>query len=336
MTALQYSAYDRLRGQLDAGQPRLPWLGRHLQTLRNTLLRPKVDLSMWPERAIDIAFEDGDHTRCFYHEPFAKTFKRQGCALLIHGLGGDANGTAIAYLARALLEAGWPVVRVNLRAAPMVSDIASGIAHAGKTDDLRDIFRGLEETLGRQAWFAVGISLGGNNLAKALGDHALTSFDVRAAMTVCAPIDMAQASQRILEPKNKLYERHLLASLKKAVTQSGMSQKWKDAARTAKTVYDFDDRVTGPFHGFGNADTYYARSSAGPYLKAITVPTLLLAAQDDPWIPIEGYSQFEGPPDAPAQILRTRKGGHVGFHFRGSAAPAYCAAAVAWFTAAAS
>lgn len=336
MTPTQKAAFYRIKAGLLQARMRLPWITPDLQTLRNTLRRPQVDLSDWSVRDLRLGFHDGDETHCYIHEPSRYVRRQRGLVLLIHGLGGDASGAAIRYLARSLLTAGFGVARINLRAAPMVYHLASGISHAGKTEDLRDIFAGLEAALGPQRWLPLGISLGGNMLAKALGDGALEAFDIDAAMTICAPLDMQAASDRILAKRNVVYERYLLRDLKAAVSRTGMSAAWKTAAIAAKTVFDFDDKVTGPYHGFGDARTYYAQASAGPHLKQIKAPTLLLTARDDPWIPAESYCAFETAPGAPAQMAFARYGGHVGFHFKDAHAPAYCAAAVQWFMAATS
>lgn len=334
MTPNQKAVLRRIYADLLKARMRLPWITPDLQTLRNTLRKPSVDLDDWTVRDLRLGFHDGDETQCYVHQPSRYDRQQRGHVLLIHGLGGDANGAAIRYLTHSLLTAGFRVARINLRAAPMVYHLASGISHAGKTEDLRDILRGLDAALGPQQWFPLGISLGGNMLAKALGDGALDAFDIGAAMTICAPLDMQAASDRILARRNVIYERYLLRDLKAAVSRTGMSSAWKNAAINAQNVFDFDDKVTGPYHGFGDARTYYSQASAGPYLERIKVPTLLLTAQDDPWIPAESYHPFETPRDAPAQMLFTRYGGHVGFHFKDAQAPAYCDAAVQWFMAA--
>lgn len=330
MTSYQNLAAAIGRELADNGY-RFPWLNADLQTLRNTLTAPTIDLSPWPSKTIGVHFHDGgDETLCFVHEPRHQKQATNHVAL-IHGLGGDASGIAIGYLAATFLKAGYRVTRVNLRAAPMVYHLASGIGHAGKSDDLKAILAGLDAALGPQRWLPIGISLGGNMLARALGDTALADLDIAAAMTICAPLDMKAASDRILAPRNTVYARHLLRDLQSAVTKTGMDERWKTQAVKARTVYDFDDRITGPYHGFGDAETYYAEASAGPLLSHITVPTLILHAQDDPWIPAKSYEPFQQNGDSAAQILIVPKGGHVGFHYSGRAWPAYCDAALQWF-----
>lgn len=334
-----------LRADLTAAKPRFPWLAADLQTLRNTLVTPHIDMSVYGEQVIPIRFRDGDETLCYAHAAIpgptstpapagdAAAFHKDCSIIIIHGLGGDARGSAVRYLTARLLASGFPVVSINLRGAPEVYHLASSIGHAGKTADLYDILSGLQASLGRRRWGLIGISLGGNLTAKALGDGALSDFDIVAAMTICAPLDMQAASDRILEPRNWLYEKYLLRDLKNAVLRTAMGEAWKAKARGARTVYQFDDTVTGPFHGYGTAANYYGRVSAGPVLKKISIPTLLLAAANDPWIPAESFNPYASAANAPAQILVTPHGGHVGYHFTGTKEPAYCSVAARWFTA---
>jgi len=333
MTSAPAQLHSDLRGDLLDGRARFPWVAGDLQTLRNTLLRPRVHLSQWAAQTLSIRFSDGDETLCFHHLPSDSVPRKGMCIAIVHGLGGDAEGSAIRYLTEALLGAGYSVARVNLRGAPMVYHLARSISHAGKSDDLQDLLTGLETALGTQRWGLIGISLGGNLTAKALGDGGLSGFDISAAMTICAPVDMQAASDRILEPRNWVYEKYLLRDLKNAVLRTQMEAPWKARAREAQTVYQFDDLVTGPFHGFESAAHYYASVSAGPVLCRLKTPTLLLTAEDDPWIPAQSYAPYACAPEAAAQMLITPRGGHVGFHFKGSAQPAYCDAAVRWFNA---
>lgn len=333
MTGLAAAA-SSIERDLTGFKLRFPWVSADLQTLRNTLVKPRLDLSPWPCEPITLRFPDnGDETQCFVHAPQGNEALKGQTVALLHGLGGDASGTAIAYLARHLLSNGYRVVRVNLRAAPMVYHLASGIGHAGKSEDLAAILKGLDAALGTQRWIAIGISLGGNMLARALGDGSFTDIDMGAAMTICAPLDMKAASDRILAPRNRVYARYLLRDLQNAVLKTGMAQDWKLRARSAQTVYEFDDRVTAPYHGFGTAERYYAAASGGPHLEGVTVPTLVLHAADDPWIPSESYASFEPTRASKAQMVIVPKGGHVGFHDAGDDNPAYCRAALKWFTA---
>lgn len=325
-------AYERLRADFLKPRRRFPWVNADLQTLRNTLVRPSAPGVAASGKDVQITFRDGDQTICHIHEP-STALRQYGTIALIHGLGGDASGTMIGFLCHSLMAAGFNVARINLRAAPMVYHLASRISHAGKTEDLADILRGLEDVLGKQAWHLLGISLGGNMVAKALGTGALEGLNVVSAMTLCAPLDMQAASDTIMQLRNTIYEKYLLRGLKKAVLETGMERQWKEIAAGTTSVYDFDDKVTGPYHGFGDAGTYYARASAGPHLGDVDVPTLVMTAQDDPWIPQRSYAPYKETMSASVLMLAARHGGHVGFHYKGTDTPAYCEAAVRWFTA---
>ena len=126
-----------------------------------------------------------------------------------------------------------------------------------------------------------------------------------------------------MEPRNALYHRHLLARMK-AESQGGaaeLSEAQRRAVREARTIYAFDDRVVAPRGGFDGAEDYYRRCSAGRFLADIEVPTLVVHAGDDPWIPISAYWAVDWQANPNLVPLLPASGGHVGFHGRGSPTP---------------
>jgi predicted alpha/beta-fold hydrolase len=164
-----------------------------------------------------------------------------------------------------------------------------------------------------------GVSLGGNVLLKWLGERGDTvPASIRGAVAVSVPFDLAAASARIDRGWSKVYERFFLKTLK-AKTAAKLSRypEMIDAAALAKirTLWEFDELVTGPVHGFSGAAEYYARSSSIHFLDRVRVPTLLLSARNDPFLPASVLEQVVG-------IARNnwcltccfpQAGGHVGF-----------------------
>ena len=164
--------------------------------------------------------------------------------------------------------------------------------------------------------FAVGVSLGGNALLKWLGETGSGAIDiVRKAVAVSAPLDLMAAGDALGKGFNLLYTRNFLATLKvKALVKLSRHPGLYDAARvqSASTLREFDDLVTAPLHGFRNTDDYWTRASSKPWLRYIQVPTLVLNARNDPFLPARA---LPGAGDAsPAVILeQPEDGGHVGF-----------------------
>lgn len=305
--------------------PRAPWWGGDLQTLRNFLLRRPVDLSAWPPRRLELAMADGsgDRLAAALHRPDGGGHKP--LSVLIHGLTGCEDSSYIRRTARHLLGRGHAVLRLNLRGAGPSRPLCRGHYHAGRSQDLRDALlalQGLEPDLLAEGLLLVGYSLGANMLLKFLAEHA-AAFPIAAAAAVSAPIDLKATQERIMTPRNALYHRYLLARMKAEALDGPAvaSDEEREGIRRLRTVYEFDDRRVAPQGGFAGADDYYRRCSARQFLAAIDVPTLLVHALDDPWIPAAPYLSYAWKEAEFVTPLLPAAGGHVGFHGRGSTTP---------------
>jgi predicted alpha/beta-fold hydrolase len=165
---------------------------------------------------------------------------------------------------------------------------------------------------------AIGVSLGGNALLKWLGERGEAALArVRRAAAVSAPIDLAAAGDALDRGLNRLiYTRHFLATLKpKALAKLELFPGLYDRGRlrAARSFREFDNLVTAPLHGFRDTDDYWSRASSGPHLEAIRVPTLLLNARNDPFLP-EHALLAAARRAAPCVVLEfPPTGGHAGF-----------------------
>ena len=168
-------------------------------------------------------------------------------------------------------------------------------------------------------WFAVGVSLGGNVLLKWLGESgAAVATRIRAAATISVPFDLEAGARHIARGFARVYDRSFLRSLRrKAAAKLARYPDLfdRDQLARAKTVYDFDDAVTAPVHGFANAHDYYTKSSSLQYLSKIRVPTLLLSSSDDPFLPPQVLERARhAAATNPALTVEFHEaGGHVGF-----------------------
>jgi predicted alpha/beta-fold hydrolase len=302
-------------------RPRPPWLGPDLQTLRNYLRRPAVDLSGFAFERLDLPMRDGSGDRMLgdLNRPPADTGKP--LVVLIHGLTGCSTGTYMLVTARHLLRLGYPVLRLNLRGAGPARRLCQQQYHAGRSQDFRDALAALPPGLTASGVFAAGYSLGANMLLKYLGEQGRDG-PVRAAAAISAPIDLAAASRRIRAPRNRVYQAWLLRRMQEeALAGEGFSPAERDAVRTARSVFEFDDRLVAPRNGFAGAEDYYAGCSAVSFLPAVAVPTLVIHALDDPWIPGAGYQAFSWKANRHLVLLLPAQGGHVGFHGIGTRLP---------------
>lgn len=304
---------------------RFPWIGGDLQTLRNYILRREADLSTWPSRRIEIEMSDGsgDHLIAELHENGDEA-KGRPLALLIHGLTGCADSAYIRNTARVLLSEGFAVVRMNLRGAGPGAGSGSGATrfhyHAGRSEDLRDFLTVLqvrEPAICAQGFYLVGYSLGANMMLKFLAEYG-HEVPVRAAVSVSAPLDLKATQARMMAPRNRLYQNYLLKRMKAETSaavleQAGMTRK---ALHALENIYQYDDQIIAPANGFDGAKDYYRRCSAGPFLEAINLPSLLIHAGNDPWIPAASYILALSLENPQVRTLLLEKGGHVGFHRR--------------------
>ena len=293
-------------------RPRPPWLGGHLQTIRNQIVRPHDALPAGERLWIELG--DGDALAAMLHRAAAPT----PLVMLVHGLSGTEESVYVRATAAHLLRHGFSVLRLNLRGAGVSATRCRGRYHAGRSDDLRLVLAGLPRDLVGNGVVPVGYSLGGNVLLKLLGEGGHP--DIRAAASISSPIDLAAASHCLKRPRNRLYQSWLLTMMRLEALAGPLTAGERQAIAVARSVLEFDDRFVAPRNGFASAADYYARSSAEPFLARIRVPTLLVQAGNDPWIPIEAYRRIDWKAN-PALTLLLGEGGHVGFHGTGSPVP---------------
>jgi predicted alpha/beta-fold hydrolase len=241
---------------------------------------------------------------------------------LVHGLGGNEDSTYIHNSAAHALSVGYRVLRLNLRGAGPSRSHCRFQYHAGRAEDLRDALRAVDSTELRAGLFLVGYSLGANMLLKFLALHA-AEFPIRAAAAVSAPLDLAAASRRFLHPRNRIYHWSLLRSMKAEALEEGAELTAGEAERirAARTIYDFDQTVVAPRNGYADAEEYYADNMSRQFLARIRIPTLIVHALDDPWIPPSSYTTYPWGRNPQLLPLLSPGGGHVGFHGADSPTP---------------
>jgi predicted alpha/beta-fold hydrolase len=222
-------------------------------------------------------------------------------------------------MARCLLNAGGRALRVNLRGAGPSRATCGGQYYAGRSEDLRDLLANLPAGLKADGVRVVGYSLGAATLLKYLGEEG-EAAPLLAAAAVCAPIDLSATCRRMLERRNYLYHRHLLGNMKVEATAPGAELRAteRSAILGSRTIWEYDEVFIAPRHRFAGAEDYYERCKPVRFMKDIRVPTLVLGALDDPWIPGALYSRYDWAANKALLPLLPPQGGHVGFHGSGS------------------
>ena len=305
-------------------EPRFPWRGPDLQTLRNVVRGPA--LLVPPEAArttLTLPMRDGSEDRLvadhLASEPRADLRSDPPLVVLVHGLGGSSDSAYIQTTSAHLLELGYPVLQLNLRGAGASRPYCGAQYHAGRSRDLHDALAALPLELTRDGVVVVGYSLGGNMVLKFAAEFG----GVRGAVSISAPIDLEAASLRFLDARNRVYHAHLLGGMKEEMrsTPGGLDPSEAETLERVRTILDFDEHIVAPRNGFADARDYYAKNHARQFLGEIRVPTLLMHALDDPWIPARMYADYAWSRSPRLEALLPRGGGHVGFHARGDRVP---------------
>lgn len=293
-------------------RPRPPWLTGDLQTLRNTIRRDAPDPGPFVRLWLDLP--DGDALAAAWHAGDGI----RPTVVLIHGLTGCEDSQ---YMRRSTVF--WRVrrhgvVRLNLRGSAPSLARSTRPYHAAAGMDIVHALRALPDDAQRPGLVCMGVSLGGTQLLNALARDEARALPIHAAATVCAPVLLAAVARRIMAPRNVLYHRWLLGQMQREAEALAphLPARLLAAARSARSVYDFDNGYVAPLGGFAGADDYYARASLPQHLDRIAVPTLSLTAADDPWVPADTYRAIDWSVNPHVTHLIAPGGGHVGFHDR--------------------
>ncbi len=229
--------------------------------------------------------------------------------VIVHGLGGSATSYYARRAALAASRAGMDSLRLNLRGADRSG---ADYYHAGLTDDLDAALRS-PALNGYDTILLLAYSLGGNMMLRYLADRPAPR--VRAATAVCSPIDLKPGARAIDQPQGLFYRRHILRALKDIYRNVAERREVPLSIAEADridTIEQWDERVIAPRHGFAGAEDYWAKTSACHVLGDIETPTLFIAAERDPMVPIDTVRPWLQNATGLRRIV-TPRGGHVGF-----------------------
>ena len=239
--------------------------------------------------------------------------------LLLHGL----EGTVRSHYAQGLLNEaarrGWGADLLIFRSCGSEMNRTRRFYHSGETTDTAFVLERVSREFPASPLALAGVSLGGNVLLKFLGERGSDlPSELKAAAAISVPFDLSRSARRINRGLSRLYQRFFLNSLRRKAREK--SERFPDLAPASgiagiRTLEDFDNLITGPLHGFRDAQDYYERSSSLPWLKRIKLNTLLLSAIDDPMLPPEVLDEArEVAKRNPALHLEfVDRGGHAGF-----------------------
>jgi predicted alpha/beta-fold hydrolase len=260
---------------------------------------------------------DGDFIDLDFTEPPEQASNRSTLWVLFHGLEGCSRSHySLAVMNQARMAGALGVV-VHFRGCSGENNWMPRAYHSGDSAEMDWILRRLRTTFPAvNSMHVTGVSLGGNVLLKWLGEQQQRATDViSSAVSVSAPVDLMAGAVSLAKGFNLVYTRMFLSTLVpksiEKIKRFPELGKIEDIAN-CKDFFDFDNRVTAPWHGFRDAEHYYAVSSAKPLLKDIAVPTLMIHAKNDPFM---NGQHLPAPHEVSSKVtcLFTEHGGHVGF-----------------------
>lgn len=235
--------------------------------------------------------------------------------IILHGLGGCVNSSYVARFMNAFNQQGWRAVLMHFRGAGKEINRLPRAYHSGDTGDLDFLIQTLNIREPDTKKAIVGVSLGGNVLLKWLGEQRVHS-KVQTAVAVSVPFLLNKVADRMSTGLSRFYQTHLLNQFKSVFAQKVTHLKnppevLKKAA-DCHCFWTFDNQVTAPLYGFSNVHSYYRESSSRQYLQHIMTPTLVIHAQDDPFMTIDVLpAEHELSESVTLEV--SKKGGHVGF-----------------------
>lgn len=286
-----------------------PWLpGGHAQTLWPLAIKPAAP--SWRRERWDSP--DGD---------FIDLDRLDGPAgapllVLFHGLEGSSRSHYARSLAQAAQAAGWRLALPHFRGCSGELNRLPRGYHSGDSEEIDWLLARLQAGESGRPVHAVGVSLGGNALLKWAGERGeAAGRTVAAIASVCAPLDLAACGHHLARGFNRLYTRNFLYTLKRR--SAARLERFPGLfdgprMRRAGNLYQFDEVVTAPLHGFAGADDYWRRASAKPWLGGIRVPALVLNTVNDPFLPAVCLPR-EHEVGRSVCLEYPESGGHVGF-----------------------
>ncbi len=289
------------------------WLvGGHAQTIWPYFLA-RPDVRYRRERVVT---PDGD----FWDFDWVDALSRNDAAplvVLFHGLEGSSGSHYARTLMAALVAGGWRGVIPHFRGCGGELNLKPRAYHSGDHEEVGAMLAAIRARVApATSVYAAGVSLGGSALLNWLGRAGRDAAEtLAAAATVSAPLDLTAAGIEIGRGLNRIYTWHFLDTLKpkgRMLARRFPGLLDENRLRRVRTMYDFDDVVTAPLHGFTGTTDYWRRASSKPWLPRVAVPTLVLNAKNDPFVP---RASLPGPADVGRSVVleQPEQGGHAGF-----------------------
>ncbi len=319
---------------MNPGKPALPpdsdWLtpytpirylrGGHGQTLvGNFWPRPKPVVG--EAEAVLVDPEDGSRVLCHCHwQRSERTGAVEGdrlTLLLLHGLEGSSNSGYILGITELALRAGCNVIRMNMRNCGGTEAWTPTLYHSGRSADVAAVALHFQQKHALERVAMIGYSMGGNLVLRMTGElGAKVPRWLTAVATVSPVTDLAESADALHQPSNRIYEQHFLRRLMRRYARK--AELFPETYRVGnlppiRSIRDFDEAIVAPHSGFTGADDYYHRASSARHADALSMPTLILHALDDPFIRMHPRTRETLLANSAVRLVESRHGGHCAF-----------------------
>jgi predicted alpha/beta-fold hydrolase len=284
-----------------------------------------IGAHFWPGR-FRVQDATGDEERLFQVEPDSQVLARirwqpnrgeHPTLLIWHGMEGSSASGYMLITADKAFRAGFNVIRMNFRNCSNTEHLSPQLYHAGLTADLRVVIDELVSRDGLSQIAIAGFSLGGNMVLKLAGEYEENPpKEIFAVCAISPSIDLRAGTYLLSKRRNWIYQRDFLRRLrmrirlKQKLFPNGYDIRGLSGVRT---IRQFDERYVAPAFGFADADDYYAQASSIPYIARIRIPTLIIHAEDDPFVPFTPLRSPSIAANPYVLLIATERGGHVAF-----------------------
>jgi len=279
----------------------------------------------WPGRyrARDLT---GDEERLFEVEPGTQVLARcrwqenrtdHATLVMWHGIEGSSSSAYMLSCAAKAFRARFNVIRLNVRSCGGTDHLTPTLYHAGMSADARAVIQELIDKDRLPRIMIAGFSLGGNIVLKLAGEYGENvPGEVTGLVAISPSVDLHASSDRLMARRNVIYHKNFLYYLKRRIK---IKEKLfpnlyhANGLRHIHTLRQFDDTYVAPAFGFAGVDDYYAQASSLPHIRNIRVPSLIIHAADDPFVPFAPLRDAAIAANPHILLLAPRQGGHVAF-----------------------
>lgn len=237
--------------------------------------------------------------------------------IALHGLESSSQAHYVRGLAEKAFASGFNAVRLNQRNCGATEHLSDSLYHSGLTADPLAVMQELTQVDGLPEFAVAGYSLGGNLALKVAGDFGSDPpRQLRAVCAVSPTMDLDACVEALEEDRNWLYQWHFVRNLKRRMRRKARAFPGRFSLKvlpSIRTIRAFDEAYTAPHHGFRDAADYYYRASAMRVIDKIGIPTLIISAADDPFVPPGSFRDPAVANNRHITVHLIPHGGHCGF-----------------------